>query len=152
MKSARIAGLPIDEISNIRYYIEDHKQGAFEIGAPTTDVPDVTGRPAEDFETIARRYAALPRNQRTFSNWLREFTQFMIAPLSPGFNLDRYDRELRRPFPSEPQFASESKTWQGEHGIGDTAEFAAPGPGRTRTVARSREALGVLRQDRREHV
>jgi nucleoside-diphosphate-sugar epimerase len=24
----------------------------------------VTGRPAEDFETIARRYAALPRNQR----------------------------------------------------------------------------------------
>ena len=152
MKSARILGLPIDAMSNIRYYIEDHKRGAFEIGAPTTDVPDVTGRPAEDFETIARRYAALPRNQRTFSNWLREFTQFMIAPLSPGFNLDRYDRELRRPFPSEPQFASESETWQGEHGIGDTAEFAAPGPDRTRTVAPSREALGVLRQDRREHI
>src|SRR5580704_11657671 len=47
MKSARIAGLSMDEMTNIRYYIEDHKQGAFEIGAPTTDVPDVTGRPAE---------------------------------------------------------------------------------------------------------
>ncbi len=56
----------------------------------------------------------------------------MTAPLSPGFNLDRYDRELRRPFPSDPQFAPDSKTWQREHGIGDTAEFAAPGHDRIR--------------------
>jgi hypothetical protein len=41
----------------------------------------------------------------------------VIAPLSPGFNLDRYDRELRRPFPSEPQFAPESKVWLREHAI-----------------------------------
>jgi NAD(P)H dehydrogenase (quinone) len=41
----------------------------------------------------------------------------VIAPLSPGFNLDRYDRELRRPFPSEPQFAPESKVWRREHAI-----------------------------------
>jgi len=89
-------------------------------------VLDVTGRPAEDFETIARRYAALPQNRRTFGNWVRELAQFMTAPLSPGFNLDRYDRELRRPFPSDPQFAPDSKTWQREHGIGDHAKSAAP--------------------------
>ena len=106
MKAARMSGYPIDLLSGVRYYIDDHKRGAFELGAPTTDVLDVTGRPAEDFETIARRYAALPRNQRTFGNWLREFAQFMVAPLNPGFNLDRYDRELRRPFPSQPQFAT----------------------------------------------
>jgi NAD(P)H dehydrogenase (quinone) len=117
MKAARMSGYPIDEFSGIRYYIDDHKRGAFELGAPTTDVLDVTGRPAEDFETIARRHAALPRNQRTFGNWLREFAQFVIAPLSPGFNLDRYDRELRRPFPSEPQFAPESRVWLREHAI-----------------------------------
>jgi uncharacterized protein YbjT (DUF2867 family) len=115
MKSARIAGLPIDALSNIRYYVEDHKNGAFESGAPTTDVLDVTGRPPEDFETIARRYAAQSRNQRTLSNWVREFTQFMMAPVTPGFNLDRYDRELRRPFPSAPRFAVESAIWRGEH-------------------------------------
>jgi hypothetical protein len=73
-------------------------------------------QPPEDFETIARSYAALPRNQRTFGNWLREFAQFVIAPLSSGFDLDRYDRELRHPFPSEPQFAPESKIWRREHG------------------------------------
>src|SRR5262249_6817313 len=83
MKAARMAGIPIDVISNLRYYIDDHRQSAFELGAPTTDVQDLTGRPAEDFETIARRYAAQPRNQRTVGNRLREFAQFMIAPLSP---------------------------------------------------------------------
>ena len=125
MKAARMAGMSIDVMSNVRYYIDDHKRGAFEPGAPTTDVPDVTGRPAEDFETIARRYAALPQNRRTFGNWVRELAQFMTAPLSPGFNLDRYDRELRRPFPSEPQFAPESKVWRREHGITDPAKPAA---------------------------
>ena len=125
MKAARMSGYPIDLFSGIRYYIDDHERGAFELGAPTTDVLDVTGRPAEDFETIARRYAAPFRNQRTFGNWFREFAQFMLTPLSPGFNLDRYDRELRRPFPSEPQFAPESKAWRREHGITDPTKAAA---------------------------
>jgi NAD(P)H dehydrogenase (quinone) len=84
MKAARMSGIPIDVLSGIRYYIDDHTRGAFELGAPTTDVLDVTGRPAEDFETIARRYATLPGNQRTFSNWLRTVAQFLITPLSPG--------------------------------------------------------------------
>jgi NAD(P)H dehydrogenase (quinone) len=117
MKAARMGGLSIDLISGVRYYIDDHKRGAFELGAPTPDVLDVTGKPAEDFETIARRYAALPHNRRTLGNRLREFAQFVVAPLSPGFNLDRYDRELRRPFPSEPQFAPESKVWRREHAM-----------------------------------
>src|SRR6516164_8020016 len=127
MKTARFGGgLPIELLSNVRYYIEDHKRGAFEMGAPTTDVLDVTGQPPEEFETIARRYAALPQNQRTFGNWVRAFAQFMVAPLSPGFNLDRYDRELRSPFPQEPHFATDSKVWWGEHDIVSTAKPAVP--------------------------
>jgi hypothetical protein len=124
IKAARMAGMSIDVMSNFRYYIEDHKQGAFELGAPTTDVLDVTGRPPEDFETIARRYAAQPSNKQTLGNWLREFAQFMIAPFSPGFKLDRYDHELRRPFPFEPRFAPESHVWRHEHGITDPANSA----------------------------
>ncbi len=125
MKAARLGGMPIDLMSNVRYYVDDHKLGAFELGAPTTDVFDVTGSPAEDFETIARRYAVQPRNQRTLGNWLREFRQFMMAALSPGFNLDRYDRQTRSPFPSEPRFATESKVWRREHAIADPAKPAA---------------------------
>jgi len=128
MKAARMSGYPIDLFSGIRYYIDDHERGAFELGAPTTDVLDVTGRPAEDFETIARRYAAPFRNQRTFGNWLREFAQFILTPLSPGFNLDRYDRELRRPFPRKPQFSTDSKVWRREHGVTEPAKSAAAVP------------------------
>ena len=127
MKTARLAGLPIDLLSGIRYYIEDHKRGTFEIGAPTTDVLDVTGRPAEDFETIARRYAAQAQNRRSFGNWLRYATQFLIAPVTPSFNLERYDRELRRPFPSEPQFSTESKVWRREHGVAGESMLQAHG-------------------------
>jgi NAD(P)H dehydrogenase (quinone) len=115
MKTARMAGMPIEQMSNVRYYLEDHKRGVFELGAPTTDVFDMTGRPPEDFETIARRYAALPRNQRTFGNWLRTVGQFLITPLNPGFNFDGYNRELRLPLASRPQFATESDTWHREH-------------------------------------
>jgi uncharacterized protein YbjT (DUF2867 family) len=119
MKTARMGGMSIDLMSNVRYYIEDHRRGAFEPGAPTTDVLDVTGRAPEDFETIARRYAALVPNHRTFGNWLRQLVQFMAAPLYPGFNLDRYDRELRRPFPAQPQFAPDSRVWRREHAVVD---------------------------------
>jgi NAD(P)H dehydrogenase (quinone) len=125
MRGARMGGMPIDLLSNIRYYVDDHNLGAFELGAPTTDVLDVTGRPPEDFETIARRYAALPPNRRTFGNWVREFAGFLLAPLVPGFNLDRYGHQLRRPFPSDPQFATDSKVWRREHGIADPAKPAA---------------------------
>jgi NAD(P)H dehydrogenase (quinone) len=140
MKAARMAGITIDMMSNVRYYIDDHKLGAFELGAPTSDVLDVTGSPAEDFETIARRYAGQPRNQRTFGNWVREFAEFMMAPLSPGFNLGRYDRELRRPFPSVPQFAPGSEIWRREHAISDAAEPAVPGRDKVApaTISRAR--------------
>jgi uncharacterized protein YbjT (DUF2867 family) len=138
MKTARMAGMPIELMSNVRYYIEDHKRGAFEVGAPNTDVLDVTGRPAEDFETIARRYATLPGNQRTFSNWLRRVAQFLITPLSPGFNFDRYDRELRRPFPSVPQFAPDSTVWRREHAIADIAKPAGLGHDRPHSSSTNR--------------
>jgi hypothetical protein len=37
------------------------------------------------------------------------------------------DRELRSPFPSEPQFAPDSKIWQHEHAVACDAEPATPG-------------------------
>jgi NAD(P)H dehydrogenase (quinone) len=148
MKGARMLGMSIDVMSQVRYYVDDHKRGAFELGAPTTDVLSVTGRPAEDFETIARRYAAQRRNRRTVGNWLREFAQFMIAPLGPGFNFDRYDRELRRPLPRNPQFAPESDVWRREHAIGDVAEPSTPRRYNTRSDTGSRQPATIARGER----
>jgi uncharacterized protein YbjT (DUF2867 family) len=123
MKAARMDGYPIQQLSGVRYYIEDHQRGAFEMGAPTDDVLAVTGRNPEDFETIARRYAALPRNRRSFAAGLRQFARFMMVPMAPSFDLDRYDRELRRPLPAGPQYAPQSAVWRREHGLA-----AAPPP------------------------
>lgn len=117
MKSARLAGFPIELLNNLRYYVEDYKQGAFELGAPTSDVLEVTGKAPEDFETIARRSAALPENQRTFGNWFDRFAQFLVAPLYPAFNFERFDQQLRSPSPSIAQFASESRVWKREHNL-----------------------------------
>src|SRR5579863_6147261 len=77
LKAARRGNVGEFLVSGLRYYIEDHRQGAFALGAPTNDVLEVTGRPAEDFETTARRYAARPEAQRSFGNWLRTFVDFM---------------------------------------------------------------------------
>ena len=61
----------------------------------------------------------------------------MLAPLWPGFDLDRYDRELRRPFPSVPQFATDSKVWRREHAIGDNFKPPMPVHGKAPTAATS---------------
>ena len=125
MKALRTNGFPIDVVNGVRYYIEDHRRGAFEVGAPTDDVLEVTSRSPEGFEAIARRYAAMPRNRRTRANGLRELARFLISPLTRSFDLDRYDRELRRPFPSAPQFAPQSAIWRREHAVMRT-ESRAP--------------------------
>jgi NAD(P)H dehydrogenase (quinone) len=114
VKAARGAKVGDFLVSNLRYYVEDHKQGAFAWGAPTNDVLEVTGRPADDFETTARRYAARPEAQRTFANWLRTLTGFLRTPLTPGYNPERLDRELRFPGPPLPLLAMANDLWKVE--------------------------------------
>jgi uncharacterized protein YbjT (DUF2867 family) len=121
LKAARAGNVGAFLVSNLRYYVEDHKQGAFALSAPTNDVLEVTGRPAEDFETTARRYAARPEAQRNFGNWLRTFVDFMRTPVSPGYNPERLDRELHFPVPPAPRLAMASERWKLEHGAQFTA-------------------------------
>ncbi len=112
LKAARRANVGEFLLSGLRYYFEDHRQGAFAWSAPTTDVLEVTGRPAEDFETTARRYAARPEARKNFGNWLRTFADFMLTPVSPGYNPERLDRELRFPMPPVPRLAMANERWK----------------------------------------
>ena len=102
-------------MASLRYYIEDHIQGAFEWNAPTGDVLQVTGRPAEDFETTVRRYAALPEAQRSLANTIREAAKFLRTPFAPGLNAKRYERELGLPQIGNPRFAMQDERWKSEH-------------------------------------
>ena len=111
-RAARLQGVDAFALSSLRHYVEDHKQGAFEFGAPTDVVQELTGQPAEDFEVTVRRYAALPFARKTFANRLRAFVNFNLVPFTPGYNLDQFDRAQFHPVPPKPQFAMADKLWQ----------------------------------------
>ncbi len=114
-RAARLQGVAAFDLSSLRYYIEDHKQGAFEFGAPTDVVQALTGQPAEDFEMTVRRYAALPFARKTFANRLRAFVNFNLVPFTPGYNLKRFERKQDHPVSPVPQFAMSNHRWQAEH-------------------------------------
>ncbi|MBE9007477.1 transcriptional regulator [Fortiea sp. LEGE XX443] len=114
LRAARLQGVSAFELSNFRYYLEDHKQGAFEFGAPTDVVEELTGQPPEEFETTVRRYAAMPFARKTFANRLRAFWQFNLVPFTPGYNLDRFERQHFQPMPPVLQFAMRSDRWRVE--------------------------------------
>lgn len=115
LKAARIDGASIDEVAGFGHYAEDHRAGAFELGAPTSAVLDVTGRPPEDFETITRRYAAAPALQPTTGNRLRQLATFLWVPFNPGYDLKRHERTLRHARPLLSARAVESEIWRREH-------------------------------------
>lgn len=115
-KVARMQRVHPFEVASYRNYMEDHKQGAFEVDGGVTDVvAQLTGRPAESFEETARRYAAQPRATQTMSNRLRAWANFMITPMFPGSKLDRYDRSSDIPTPTEPAQCMDSTRWIREH-------------------------------------
>lgn len=116
-RAARLQGVSAFEVGSLRYYVEDHKQGAFEFGAPNHVVEEVTGKPPEDFETIVRRYASMPFARKTFANRLRAFIQFNLVPFTPGYNLNGFDRQHFLPVQSDPQFVISSDRWQSEHSL-----------------------------------
>jgi NAD(P)H dehydrogenase (quinone) len=115
LKAARIDGASIEEVEGYGHYAKDHAEGAFELGAPTSAVLDVTGRPPEDFATITRRYAAAAALKPTTGNRLRQLATFLWVPFNPGYNLKHYERTLRQLPPTRSAGAVGSEVWRREH-------------------------------------
>lgn len=105
------------EISGFRFYVEEMKRGAFELGGGVTNVvEELTGAPAETFETTARRYAAMPFARQTLGNRLKAFFDFNLTPFYPGYDLTRWDRQKGFPVPPKPSLSVEDARWRSEHG------------------------------------
>lgn len=128
LKAARMQGVSAEELSGFRYWVQDHRQGAFAFGLPTDDVARVTGRPAESFETIARRYAALPEARRSISADVKAVIDFLRTPFSPGYDLDQFDHERHLAAPGDAQLAMHNPDWRAErsagHLVGNTIRLA----------------------------
>lgn len=115
-KVARMQGVDPYEISALLKYIEDNKQGAFSYqGGVTPVMKQLTGNPAETFETTARRYANLPFAQQTLSNRLKACLNFQITPFFPGYNIEAYDRSLQCPSPPQPLHCLQDPAWLHDH-------------------------------------
>ena len=116
-KGAKAQGLQPILISGLRYWFEDNDRGAFAVGAPNDTVRELTGKEAEDFETIVRRHAALPASRQSLSGRLAAFARLMAVQILPGFDPVAYDRAQEQPVPPAPRLALEDLNWTATHGI-----------------------------------
>jgi uncharacterized protein YbjT (DUF2867 family) len=99
-------------------YVIDYQKNAFAVNAPTDVVRHITGREAEDFETIARRYAATtPEARRSFiiqfKIMLRMiFLMFRPVPrTAPYLALDEFSQR------SHMVFSAASPEWRRSHDL-----------------------------------
>jgi len=133
-RAARMQGVPIFDVESLRWYAEDHKQGAFAFGAPTDHVLRVTGRAPEPFDVIARRYALEPRAQRGFGRELRAWAEFMRTPMAPAYDLDGFAKAQGIKRPAHSVYAAKSAHWR-DGALATSNGAASPHPYAQRTSA-----------------
>lgn len=114
-KAARLDGFSPYFVSNIHHYAQEHDNGAFEFAAPNDHVLEVTGVEPETFETIVRRHAALPANQRTVGNIAKTIADFMRVPFMPGLNPGKFAREQFHPSLATLELNMKNESWKAEH-------------------------------------
>src|SRR5215831_7105725 len=114
-KAATALGVSPFELTNIRHYVQEIAGGTFAAGAPTDHVEMLTGRPAEDFETIARRYLKQPElivpGLRAGTK-LGAFLSLVRMTFTRVPNFDRWDREHLLPSLNRPLLAHENPAWR----------------------------------------
>jgi uncharacterized protein YbjT (DUF2867 family) len=126
LKVARMQGVDPFELSSYRCYMEEMSRGTFALDGGVNDVVrELTGGPAEDFETTARRYAAMPFARQTLANRLRAFASFSMVPLCPGYNLDRWERQIGFPVAPTPSLSIDDARWRADHGAPVAPSVAA---------------------------
>ncbi|OYU14987.1 MAG: transcriptional regulator [Alphaproteobacteria bacterium PA4] len=112
LKAARLQGVPAFDLDSLSYYVRDHREGAFALGAPNDHVLRVTGQPAEPFAVTAARYARLPKAQRSPARVLQAWLDFMRTPFSPGLDLARYERQAGFAQPALTRYAMDNGAWR----------------------------------------
>src|SRR6266446_5462622 len=97
-------------------YVIDYQKNAFGVNAPTDVVRRITGREAEDFETIARRYVATTEGVRpSFAIQFKLMLGMIISLLRPAPKTAPYlalDEFSER---SHVVFSADSPEWRQSH-------------------------------------
>ncbi|GHO62486.1 nucleotide-diphosphate-sugar epimerase [Ktedonobacter sp. SOSP1-52] len=108
--------LSLYELAAYEQYAIDYQKNAFGVNAPTDVVRRITGREAEDFETIARRsVATIPGAKPSFAIQLKFMLGMIISLLSPAPKTTPYlalDEFSER---SHVVFSADSPEWRQSH-------------------------------------
>lgn len=95
-KSARSIGFNDYTVIQLKWYVDELKRGTFAIGAPTDVVQQLTGRPPEDMETIARRYLnTMPGTKRGPSGMARAMSVLAKSAVTHAPSHKRYVRTFQ---------------------------------------------------------
>ena len=114
IKAARALGMSDFQVAQVRHYAEEVRQGVFEIAAPNDHVEQVCGRPAESFETTARRYLQQPQlvdpRLKTERYW--DAVIFLLKTMvTAAPDLDRWEVDRGYPLIQTGDLAHESDEW-----------------------------------------
>jgi NAD(P)H dehydrogenase (quinone) len=135
-KSARSIGFDEYNLNQLGCYMDELKRGTFAINAPTDVVQRLTGRPAEDMETIARRYLAImPGTTRGVSGMARAMRVLAKSVINPAPNRKRYLRTFQNGS-AFGTLAIESDEWRSTHDPDRIRAAHLPRIGATSAVAR----------------
>lgn len=97
-------------------YVIDYQKNAFAVNAPTDVVRRITGREAEDFETIARRYIATTEGVRlSFATQFRLMLGLIFALLRPAPRMAPYLALGEFSARSHVAFSADSPQWRQSH-------------------------------------
>jgi len=97
-------------------YVIDYQKNAFATGAPTDVVRNITGREAEDYETIARRYVATtPGARPSFAIQFKLLLRMIISLLRPAPKTASYLALDEFSDRSHVVFSADSPEWRHSH-------------------------------------
>jgi len=117
LKSLQFMKIPVHLQAQVRRYVEDYRKGGFEMGAPNDVVLEMTGRPAEDFETIVRRYIKNHDDvtRPTFGNKLKAVSGFIKLVFTSAVDLDNFDKGRAYPMLNDPKYSIDYLPWVQSH-------------------------------------
>ena len=124
LKSLQFMKIPAHFQAQVRRYVEDYRSGSFEIGAPNNTVLEMTGQPAEDFETIVRRYIENHDDitRPTLVNKLKAIRGFLTLVFTGAVDLDRLEKDREYPTVKDPKFSIDYAPWLQSHKEQHTAK------------------------------
>ena len=103
-------------LTQLRIYVEEYRRGTFAVNAPTRAVEEVAGRPAEDFETIARRVAAgRPEAVRSPARQLRALGNMLKIALARRPDVAAIERRRGHVLIKDPAFCGDNAEWRESH-------------------------------------